>query len=255
MALLSAEPALATAQRLFKTLARETADPPGVTRASYGAGEAFAHGLIAAEADRIGLARRTDAVGNLYITLAGRDPAAPALFLGSHIDSVHHGGNFDGAAGVLAGLAVLERLAAAGIAPPFDITLMVIRAEEMVWFPVHYIGSRAAFGLLPPDTPDTACRSDSARPLAAHMADLGFDPGPIRRGEALLDPARIRGFIELHIEQGPVLTGADIPVGIVTAIRGNIRYRFARIEGETTHAGAVPRSHRRDAVLAGAELA
>ncbi|MEO1491316.1 MAG: Zn-dependent hydrolase [Pseudomonadota bacterium] len=246
--------ALETARRLFDELAHGTADPPGVTRSTFGAGEAFAHGLIVREADRIGLEHRTDAIGNLYVTLPGRDRAAPCLMTGSHLDSVPHGGNFDGAAGVLAGLALLEHLAA-GPTPPIDVVLMAIRAEEMIWFPEHYLGSRAAFGLLPPDTPDRVRRGDTGRTLADHMEEAGFDPAPIRDGRALLDPAGIRAFVELHIEQGPVLVERGAPVGIVSAIRGNMRYRYAKIRGQTTHAGGVPRTSRRDAVLAGVELA
>lgn len=241
------------AKRLFSELAQMSRDDPGVTRPSFSPQENAAHDMIRREATKIGLEHRTDAVGNLYVTLPGADRAAPAVMTGSHIDSVPHGGNFDGAAGVLAGLEMLAHLAE-GPQPPCDVTLMVIRAEEMIWFPEHYLGSRAAFGLLPPDAPDRVCRSDSGRPLADHMADAGFDPQPIRDGRRLLDPVRIRAFVELHIEQGPVLVDTGHPVGIVTAIRGNIRHRFATITGETTHAGGVPRSARRDAVRAGAEL-
>jgi len=242
------------AARLFDELATVTADAPGVTRASFGAGEAAAHAMIIREAMAIGLEHRTDAIGNLYITLPGADRAAPVLMTGSHLDSVPHGGNFDGAAGVLAGLVLLENLAA-GPQPPCDVTLMAIRAEEMIWFPEHYLGSRAAFGLLPPDTPDRVQRADTGQSLGAHMTQAGFNPQAIRTSTSQLDPTRIRAFVEVHIEQGPVLVDANIPVGIVTGIRGNIRHRFATIRGETTHAGAVPRRTRRDAVLAGAELA
>ncbi|MEM7742318.1 MAG: hydantoinase/carbamoylase family amidase [Pseudomonadota bacterium] len=244
---------LGTAQRLLDELARETADPPGITRASFGSGEEFAHALIVREATRIGLEQCVDAIGNLYVTLPGLDREAPCLMVGSHLDSVPHGGNFDGAVGVLAGLALLEHLAQ-GPPPPFDVTCMAIRAEEMIWFPEHYLGSRAAFGLLPADTPDRVRRADTGRTLAEHMVEAGFDPQPIRDGRALLDSKRIRAFVEVHIEQGPVLVEHQIPVGIVTAIRGNMRYRYATIRGETTHAGGVPRQSRRDAVLAGAEL-
>jgi N-carbamoyl-L-amino-acid hydrolase len=245
---------LDTARRLFKELANETADLPGVTRASYGAGETLAHRLIEREAARIGLEARTDPVGNLYVTLRGRNRDAPVLMTGSHLDSVPHGGNFDGAAGVLAGLALLEHLASQP-APPCDVVLMVIRAEEMIWFPEHYLGSRAAFGLLPRDTPERVRRGDTGRSLSDHMLEAGFDPEPIRDGIPLLDPTGLCAFVELHIEQGPVLVEHDVPVGIVTAIRGNIRYRHAAIRGQTTHAGGVPRRLRRDAVLAGVELA
>ncbi len=243
----------ARAERLFDELERISRDPPGLTRPSFGAEENAAHDLIQREAIALGLEQRTDAVGNLYVTLPGKDREAPVLMTGSHIDTVPHGGNFDGAAGVLAGLEMLARLAD-GPEPPCDVALMVIRAEEMIWFPQHYLGSRAAFGLLPPDTPDSLRRSDTGRTLADHMTEAGFDPQAIRDGQAHLDPARIRAFVEVHIEQGPVLVEAGLPVGIVTGIRGNIRHRFASITGQSTHAGAVPRSARRDAVRAGAAL-
>jgi N-carbamoyl-L-amino-acid hydrolase len=242
-----------TAARLFAELAEVSADAPGVTRASFGPGEAAAHAMIIREAKRIGLEHRTDPIGNLYVTLAGVDRNAPVLMTGSHLDSVPHGGNFDGAAGVLAGLELLERLAQ-GPTPPCDVTLIAIRAEEMIWFPEHYLGSRAAFGLLPPDTPDRVKRSDTGRSLADHMTEAGFDPQAIRNRQPQLDPANIRAFVEVHIEQGPVLVEENHPVGIVTSIRGNIRRRFASITGQTTHAGGVPRRSRHDAVLAGAEL-
>ncbi|MCR9107389.1 hydantoinase/carbamoylase family amidase [uncultured Marivita sp.] len=242
------------AERLFDELAQISADPPGVTRASFGPVENAAHGIIAREAGNIGLEARTDDIGNLYVTLPGRDRDAPVLMTGSHLDSVPHGGNYDGAAGVLAGLVLLERLSQ-GPQPPCDVTLMAIRAEEMIWFPEHYLGSRAAFGLLPKNAPDQLRRSDSGRTLADHLREAGFDPQPIRDGIAQLDKSRIAGFVEVHIEQGPVLVEADCPVGIVTGIRGNIRHRHCRIIGETTHAGGVPRRSRRDAVLAGVELA
>ena len=245
--------ALDRVRGLFEELAEISSDPPGVTRASFGPVEHAAHDMIRREADDIGLEHRTDDVGNLYVALPGADRRAPSLMTGSHLDSVPHGGNFDGAAGVLAGLVMLENLAN-GPMPPFDITLMAIRAEEMIWFPEHYLGSRAAFGLLPRDTPDSVRRADTGRTLADHMTEAGFDPQPIRNGVPQLNPANIRAFVEVHIEQGPVLTECGCPIGIVTAIRGNIRHRFVHIRGETTHAGGVPRQSRRDAVLAGAEL-
>lgn len=245
--------ALARAKRLFDELAHSSADPPGVTRASFGPGENAAHAMITREACLIGLETRTDEIGNLYVTLPGHDRRAPVLMTGSHIDSVPHGGNFDGAAGVLAGLVLLERLAQ-GPMPPCDVTLIIIRAEEMIWFPEHYLGSRAAFGILPPDAPDRLIRSKGGQSLAIHMAEAGFDPQAIRDRRAQLDPARIAAFVETHIEQGPVLVEANCAVGIVTAIRGNLRHRYCRIVGQTTHAGGVPRRSRRDAVLAGVEL-
>ncbi|MFK8083797.1 MAG: hydantoinase/carbamoylase family amidase [Granulosicoccus sp.] len=246
--------ALQTARRLFDQLAQATADFPGVTRDSYGEGEAKAHAMIVTEAHRVGLEAHTDDFGNLYVTLPGADRNLPTLMTGSHLDSVPHGGNFDGAAGVLAGLALLETFAQRPTLP-FDITLIVIRAEEMIWFPEHYLGSRAAFGLLPSDTPIRVKRSDTGISLSEYMLSAGFYPDSISHNRASLVPGKIRAFIELHIEQGPVLVERSVPVGIVTAIRANKRYRYCSIVGQTTHAGGVPRSSRHDALLAGVELA
>jgi N-carbamoyl-L-amino-acid hydrolase len=242
-----------TAKRLFTELARQTADAPGVTRASFGSGESLAHNMIIAEAQRIGLEHVVDAIGNLYVTLQGLNRSSPCLMIGSHLDSVPHGGNYDGAAGVIAGLTMLEALIDEPV-PPFDITVMAVRAEEMIWFPVHYLGSRAAFGLLPADTATRVSRSDTGLSLEHHMLEAGFSPDVIVQQEPTLSAKSIRCFLELHIEQGPVLVEHDIPVGIVSAIRGNKRYRYCSIEGQTTHAGGVPRRCRRDAVMAGAEL-
>ncbi|MBI3515721.1 MAG: hydantoinase/carbamoylase family amidase [Proteobacteria bacterium] len=241
---------VALADQLFDELRAHTGDPPGVTRASYGAGERYAHARIAALARTLALEVTTDVAGNLYATLPGRDRAAPTVMIGSHLDSVPHGGNYDGAAGVVAGVAALARCRAAGWTPAQDITVMGIRAEELSWFPSHYIGSRAAFGRLPADVLDGCVRFDSGRTLADHMREEGFDPDAVRRGEAHLRRDAIRCYIELHIEQGPALVGAALPVGIVTGIRGNLRYKHCRVLGAYSHAGAVPRQHRRDAVMA-----
>lgn len=249
------EKALAVAERFLETLAERSADLPGVTRASFGPGERMAHAVLREEAEALGLSVRTDRVGTMLVTLPGTDPSLPAGMIGSHLDSVPHGGNFDGAAGVAMGLALAARLVDAGKRPERDLVVLGIRAEEMVWFPAHYLGSRAAFGLLPREAPDTLRRSDTGRTLAEHMSEEGFDPDFIRQGRASLEPARIAWFIEPHIEQGPALVDAAIPVGLVTGIRGSIRYRNCRAAGQDAHAGAVPRAARRDAVLAVARFA
>jgi N-carbamoyl-L-amino-acid hydrolase len=127
---------------------------------------------------------------------------------------------------------------------------LAIRAEEMSWFPTHYIGSRAGFGLLPADALENVFRFDSGRSLASHMAEEGFEPERVAKGEASLVAAKIHAYIEPHIEQGPVLVDAGIAVGIVTGIRGNVRYRHCSVRGTYGHAGAVPRVARRDAVMA-----
>ena len=125
------------------------ANGPGVTRDTYGAGEQFGYRVIAERAAAMGLEQRYDHAANLFMTLPGRDRGRPRIMMGSHLDSVANGGNFDGAAGVIAGLVATRCLAALGIAPACDVTTMAIRAEESVWFEVSYIGSRSAFGVLP----------------------------------------------------------------------------------------------------------
>jgi N-carbamoyl-L-amino-acid hydrolase len=249
---LEAETALAG--RLFDHLRTHSKSRLGVTRASYGEGEQMAHDLMQGLGQELGLEKRVDAAGNLYLTLPGRDRARPAIMTGSHLDSVPEGGNYDGAAGVVAGMAMLARWRRAGRQPAQDITVMGVRAEELSWFPAPYIGSRAAFGLLEPEALDQAKRFDTGRSLAEHMAEAGFQPECIRAREPQLSVDRIRCFFELHIEQGPVLVAKAIPVGIVTGIRGNIRYRECHIMGRYGHAGAEPRETRQDALLAGVEL-
>lgn len=247
-------PSLAFALDLLGRLAAETEDTPGVTRASFGAGEATAHRLAAEAARAIGMKVRWDLVGTLHATLPGRDRSLPAVVIGSHLDSVPHGGNFDGAAGVVLGLAIAHALRRAGITPERDLLVLGIRAEEMCWFHAHYLGSRALFGLLPRDAADTLRRADTGQTLAQHMQDQFLDPTPIREGQALLDPARVACFLEPHIEQGPVLVEDGLPLAVVTGIRGSLRYPRASVTGAYAHAGAVPRAGRRDAALAGVAL-
>ncbi|HEY5300190.1 MAG TPA: Zn-dependent hydrolase [Acetobacteraceae bacterium] len=238
---------------LFDQLRADGADPPGVSRDPYGVGEQRAHATIAAEAERLGLEIARDATANLYMTLPGRDRAAPSVIVGSHLDSVPHGGNFDGAAGVVAGLVAIAALRRLGITPECDLTVMGIRAEESIWFQVSYIGSRGSLGALP-DNALAARRTDTGRTLAEHIAECGGDPNALEARRRHLDPARLRAFIELHIEQAPQLVEAGKAVAICTGIPGNVRFPDARIEGSHDHVG-LPRRFRRDAALAGAEFA
>jgi N-carbamoyl-L-amino-acid hydrolase len=248
-------PDLDLAARLFAALRRETFDGVGITRAAYGPGEQIAHDLVRAEAEALGLQIAVDPAGNLLMTLPGADRALPALVMGSHLDSVAQGGEFDGAAGVLAALSVVAGFCHAGTTPARDVIVSVVRAEEAgSWFPTSFPGSRAALGTLPPDALEVH-RLDTGRTLADHMREAGFDPDAVRRGECLLPPSRVAAYLELHIEQGPVLDTAAIPLGIVSGIPGSRRLRAARCIGEYNHSGATPRRHRRDAAIAVAELA
>ncbi len=243
------------AAKLFGSLRDATFDGTGITREAYGPGERIAHAIVRAEAEALGLEISVDPAGNMLMTLPGAGRALPRVVIGSHLDSVPRGGNFDGAAGVLAGLASVAGLRRAGVVPARDITVLAIRAEEGgAWFPTSFPGSRAALGTLPPAALDTK-RMDSGRTLASHMAEEGFDPLAVQRGESLLKPAGVAAYVELHIEQGPVLEAEQIPVGIVTGIPGSRRWRTGRVLGEYNHSGATPRRWRRDAAIALAEFA
>ena len=246
---------LPLAERLFAELRAKTHDGVGITRQSYGAGEQVGFDLAAAAARDLGLETKTDYAGNLYMTLAGRDREGHGVIVGSHMDSVPSAGNYDGAAGVVAGLVAVATLKQAGIQPARDISVMAIRGEEDDWFGITHIGSRAALGLLPPAELDSAKRVDTGRTLAEHMQDLGCDVAALRATKQFLDPKRIAAYFELHIEQGPVLEHDRIPVGVVTGIRGNVRSHKARCIGAYAHSGAVPRRMRHDAVLATVDYA
>ncbi|EHL98105.1 amidase, hydantoinase/carbamoylase family [Acetobacteraceae bacterium AT-5844] len=243
------------ASRMFDELRANSTDGLGVTRDAYGTGERMAHALARREAEALGLEVSTDPVGNLYMTLPGTDRAAKKVLLGSHLDSVKEGGNFDGAAGVLAGLAAVAGLKRAGFQPMRDITVMATRAEEAgAWFPTSYPGSRGALGLLKAAELEVK-RQDTGRSLREHMREEGFDPDFAARGEKVITPDNTAAFLEVHIEQGPVLDAEEIPVAVVTGIPGSRRLRQGRVLGEYNHSGGTPRRYRRDAAIALAELA
>lgn len=209
-----------------------SAGGPGWTRPSYSDLESAAHAVVEQEAIALGLEVTRDPAGNLFARMAGADRAAPALYTGSHLDTVAQGGAYDGQAGVAGALALAAAFRASRATPPTDIVVTVTRAEESVWFPVSYIGSRAALGRLAPEDLQ-ACRVDSGRSLAAHMADQGYDAQAVLTHRP---PAPAR-FLEFHIEQGPVLHQAGEPYAIVTAIRGGLRYRTAQVQGIWAHSG------------------
>ncbi len=248
-------PDIDLAARLFAALREKTFDGVGITREAYGEREQIAHDLVRAEAEALGLECRVDHAGNLTMTLPGTDRAGKQVVLGSHLDSVPQGGNYDGAAGVLAGLASLAGMRRAGYTPARDITVIAIRAEEAgAWFPTSYPGSKAALGTLPAEMLGVK-RLDSGRSLEEHMRDAGFDPDGVRAGKRIMGRDNVAAYLELHIEQGPVLEAEKIPLGIVTGIPGSRRLRNARVFGEYNHSGTTPRRYRADAAIALAELA
>jgi N-carbamoyl-L-amino-acid hydrolase len=243
----------ALAEELFAALRAKTSDGIGITRASYGDGESAALDIIEAKARLLGLATERDAGANLVVTLDGREPDLPFLACGSHLDSVRQGGNFDGAAGVIAGLAILAGFKEDGFKPRRTMKLYALRGEESARFGTAYMGSNALFGRLTPA--DLAAKdARSGRTLAECMREVGVDVDRVAKGEPLLDAKSVGAWVELHIEQGPVLVARGLPISIVTGIRGNLRHRVVECIGEAGHSGAVPRWLRRDAVFATAEL-
>ena len=248
----------AFAASVLDALRADSIDGPGVTRTSYMAGEQRAHDSIAELARGLGLAVSIDAAGNLAARFSGSRPDLPAWIAGSHLDSVHIGGNFDGAAGVIAGLVAIAAMIDADIQPERDIVLMAFRAEESsTWFVGRHgghLGSRAALGSLWEGELDSAIHVATGRSLRAMITEAGFDADRIEAGPPILNPADYAGYIEVHIEQGPILENRAIPVGIVTGIRGAYRARNAKAMGAYSHSGAVPHEYRQDAVFAMADL-
>jgi N-carbamoyl-L-amino-acid hydrolase len=252
----SPEPDIGLATRLFEELRLRTGNGRpelGITRASYGLGEQIAHEMMVREARRIGMSSEIDAACNLIMTLKGREEG-PAILIGSHLDSVPAGGNFDGAAGVLVGMAVASGFFRAGRSPARDLKVIAIRAEESTWFGASYIGSRGAFGKLTGQELDGVQRAGDGIALGTAIESAGGDTAQLRAGQAQLAAADIAAFIEPHIEQGPMLVDSGRALGLVTGIRGSFRYREARCEGAYAHSGATPRHLRQDAVLAVARL-
>ena len=240
-------------QSVFAQLRELSGDGIGVTRPSYGRGETLGLDHIAELAAEGGLAVERDAAANLVVTLGGSDPSLPVVATGSHMDSVPQGGNYDGAAGIVAGLMCLLRMRSEGDAPLRTIRLYGLRGEESAWFGKAYLGSLALFGELTLHDMERAHR-DSGLPLRHYLEELGADVARIGRGERLVDPASIAAYYELHIEQGPTMVARQVPVGVVTGIRGNIRHFRILCRGEAGHSGAVPRWLRHDPVFALADL-
>ena len=242
----------ALVQRLLDGVAEIGADAPGITREAYGRGENQAHALIAEAGAALGMQASLDAGANLTLRWAAKSPQAAPILLGSHLDSVVQGGNFDGAAGVIAGLGVVAALQAAGVTPRRDIEVLALRCEEAVWFGLGLIGSRCLLARLPPGALELR-HARSGLTLAESIASCGGDPARLREGTPLRDPAGMGAYLEAHIEQAPQLIEAGAPLAICLANPGNIRHPFIRITGEDAHTG-LPHRFRRDAALAGADF-
>lgn len=212
-----------------------------------------AHRSVAAEIHDLmrqaGLIAEIDGVANVVGRYPARDEAAPALILGSHYDTVRNAGKYDGRLGVLTALVLAEHLNQRGRRLPFHLDLIAFSEEEGVRFSSSFLGSSAVAGRF--DEKLLERRDADGMTLAAAMREAGLDPANIpalaRRREDLV------GYLEVHIEQGPVLLEEGLPVGIVSAITGSVRC-MVEIIGSAGHAGTVPMARRHDAAAAAAEL-
>jgi allantoate deiminase len=222
----------------------------GVTRLSFTDEERAAKDRVASYMEEAGLAVHEDAVGNLFGRREGRNAEAPAVLIGSHVDSVYSGGNFDGPLGVLAGVEVLQTIEEQGIETEHPIEVVAFTDEEGVRFSFGMIGSRALAGKLTPEDL-TSYEDEDGVSIAEAMFAYGLDPELI--GDAARPEDSVKAYVELHIEQGRVLENEDLPAGVVTGIAGPVWLRFL-LEGETGHAGATPMNLRRDSLAAAAGI-
>lgn len=243
----------ADAEKLFADLEALSKDKAGVSRPSYGDAESKAFDMVEEFARAEGLITSRDAAANLVIELEKVADNQEYILIGSHLDSVPQGGNYDGAAGVIAGLLCLIELKRSAKTPDLPIKVIALRGEESAWFGACYLGSKALLGKLDESEQDLIQRDDG-RTLKEHMSDCGAQVERIGANEVLIDTSKIKAFFELHIEQGPVMIARNLPVAAVTGIRGNIRHRQIKCIGEAGHSGAVPRWLRHDAVFAASEL-
>jgi N-carbamoyl-L-amino-acid hydrolase len=194
---------------------------------------------------------RIDAVGNvvgIYKAAAGA-PALPALMTGSHYDTVRNGGKYDGRLGIYVPLASVKRLRDQGKRLPFDLEIVAFAEEEGQRYKATFLGSGALTGDFDPQWLEQRDADGVSMREAMQNAGLNVDAIPSLRR----DPAQYSGFVEVHIEQGPVLNELNLPLGVVTSINANVRY-VGEIIGTACHAGTTPMDRRRDAAAAVAEL-
>lgn len=205
------------------------------------------HGLVAGWMEAAGMCVRVDAAGNLIGRYAGVRPGLPVLAIGSHLDTVPNAGRYDGVLGVLLGIAAVQALD--GRRLPFGIDVIAFSDEEGVRYGVPYLGSLAVRGRFDRNLLD---RTD-ARGMTMAEAFRTFGLDPCRLDEAAYPAGRLLGYLEAHIEQGPVLEALGAPVGVVDAIAGQSR-TWAELRGRSGHAGTLPMEGRLDALAAAAEL-
>jgi ureidoglycolate amidohydrolase len=225
------------------------AEAPAVTRIVFTPTDLKARAWMKARCEEAGLTVREDAIGNTFARWNGFDPTAPVIGTGSHIDAIPNAGKYDGVVGVLGGLEAIQALRRSGFQPKHSIELIVFTSEEPTRFGVGCLGSRLLSGTLSPEAARKLTDSDGAAlDKVRHNAGFAgeFEQVKLRTGY-------YEAFVELHIEQGPLLERQQIPLGIVTKIAAPASLRIL-IEGAGGHAGGVLMPNRHDALCAAAEL-
>jgi ureidoglycolate amidohydrolase len=225
------------------------AEPPVVTRIVFSPSDLQARAWMKARCEAAGLTVREDAVGNTFARWDGSEPSAPAVGTGSHIDAIPNAGKYDGVVGVLGGLEAIRALRQSGFRPRHPIELLIFTAEEPTRFGIGCLGSRLLSGTLSVDRA-SQLTDNSGATLDAIRSRTGFK-GELE--QVKLPSGYYKTFIELHIEQGPLLERQQIPLGVVTKIAAPASLRVL-IEGSGGHAGGVLMPDRRDALCAAAEL-
>jgi allantoate deiminase len=236
--------------RRLEELAMDTDEPGRITRLFLSPSHASAMRRVQRWMEEAGLATERDPIGNVVGRLAALDPTAPTFILGSHIDSVRDAGRYDGCFGVLAAIEVaaeLRRRGAEGL--PFALEVLAFGDEEGVRFPTTLSGSRALAGTF--SRASLSARDANGVSLGEALRGFGYDTGAI--ASAARSPNDVCGYLEAHIEQGPVLEADNIALGVVTAISGCSRVKVV-VSGEAGHAGTVPMSRRKDALAGAAEM-
>lgn len=226
-------------------LAQISEHESNLTRVSLSPEHQRANALVGSWMEDTGMRVRTDAIGNIIGRLEGTS-GGPAMLLGSHLDTVRDGGRFDGMLGVVVPLVCIEALQARGERLAFPVEIVGFCDEEGVRFPSTLLGSRAIAGTLD----ETVLQESDQHGISMADALRNFGQNPADLHSARRSSDDFLGFVEMHIEQGPVLETEGLPVGVVTAISGAARYRIT-VTGKAGHAGTVPMGMRQDA-LAGA---
>jgi allantoate deiminase len=222
--------------------------PGGLTRRYLTTEHRQANELVGGWMRDAGMNVHQDAIGNIVGRYEGVSESLPALIIGSHLDTVVMAGRYDGMLGVLTGIACVQSLCERGIRLPFAVEVVGFADEEGARFQSTYLGSRALAGTF--DTTLLERRDGDGISMAEALRAFGLDPGRI--GDAARKPEDVAAYLELHIEQGPVLESEGLAVGVVTAIAGATRL-VVTVAGVAGHAGTVPMALRQDALMAASE--